>query len=76
MNEFNSKRYKGKRFVEVDSKIKGLKVIIDNEDIYSFSPLTKEQNHMFLKALNALSENTELLEEEIVDLRVRSGLND
>lgn len=76
MTEFNSRRYKGKRFVEIDSKIKGLTVIIDNEDTYSFSPLTKEQNYMFLRALNNLAENCEWLEEKIVDLRVRSGLND
>lgn len=76
MTEFNCKRYRGNRFVEIDSKIEGLKVIIDNEDTYSFCPLTKEQNHMFLRALNNLSENCEWLEEKIVDLRVRSGLND
>lgn len=47
-----------KRFYETDSKLTGLKVIIDRQGEYTFSPLTHEQNHMFLKALNNLDSNS------------------
>lgn len=54
-----------KRFYETDSKIDGLKVIIDKDKYYTFPPLKKEQNHMFLKALNEISEHNDMLEYEI-----------
>lgn len=52
-----------KRFYEINSKIKDdLKVIIDKNKQYTFPPLTKEQNHMFLKALNNAYETIEDLQ--------------
>ena len=51
-----------KRFYERDSTIKnGLKVIIDKDKQYTFPPLPKESNHMFLKALNDAYETLETL---------------
>ena len=52
------------RFYETDSGITELKVIIDKEKQYTFSPLTHEQNHMFLKALNEAYDKNRIVELE------------
>lgn len=60
-----------KRFYETDSKLTGLKVIIDRQGEYTFSPLTHEQNHMFLKALNNL-DSPSLKNKEVLNVILES----
>ena len=48
------------RFYEVESIFKGYKVILDSKREYTFPPLNKNKNHMFLKALNKKYENTDI----------------
>ena len=58
-----------KRFYEINSQILGLKTIQDKNKRYTFPPLKTEKNHMFLKALNELVADCNILKKENEQLK-------
>lgn len=60
-----------KRFYEINSQMLGLKTIQDKNRRYTFPPLKTEKNHMFLKALNELVVDYNILKKENEQLKKR-----